>query len=148
MRRVDILHDVGKSLVPTIDRGQIEGAYVQGLGWLTCEELVWNPKGHLLTHGPSTYKIPAVGDAPEDFRVALLSHAEQEDVIHGSKAVGEPPFMLALSVVSALRHAIAAFGEPRQVVELAMPCTPEAILRSVEDMRTRARAQLGLSAAE
>jgi len=148
VRRVDILHDVGKSLVPTIDRGQIEGAYIQGLGWLTCEELVWNPKGHLLTHGPSTYKIPAVGDAPEDFRVALLSHAEQEDVIHGSKAVGEPPFMLALSVVSALRHAIAAFGEPRQVVELAMPCTPEAILRSVEDMRTRARVQLGLSAAE
>jgi xanthine dehydrogenase large subunit len=146
--RVDILHDVGNSLVPTIDRGQIEGAYIQGLGWLTCEELVWNAKGHLLTHGPSTYKIPAVGDAPEAFNVALLSHADQHNSIHGSKAVGEPPFMLALSVVAALRHAIAAFGEPGQPVNLAIPCTPEAILRAVEDAKTRARAQQGLSAAE
>ena len=144
--RVDILHDVGNSLVPTIDRGQIEGAYIQGLGWLTCEELVWDPKGHLLTHSPSTYKIPAVGDAPEEFNVALLSHADQHNAIHGSKAVGEPPFMLALSVVAALRHAIAAFGEPGQSINLAIPCTPEAILRAVEDTKTRARAQL--SAAE
>ena len=146
--RVDILHDVGNSLVPTIDRGQVEGAYIQGLGWLTCEELVWNAKGHLLTHGPSTYKIPAVGDAPEAFNVALLSHADQPTTIHGSKAVGEPPFMLALSVVSALRHAVAAFGEPGLPVNLAIPCTPEAILRAVEDMRARVRAQPGLSAAE
>lgn len=148
--RVDILHDVGNSLVPTIDRGQIEGAYVQGLGWLTCEELVWDRKGHLLTHGPSTYKIPAVGDAPEDFRVALLSQAAQDHVIHGSKAVGEPPFMLALSVVAALRHAVAGFGERGLAVNLAMPCTPEAILRAVLDIRTRSatRPAEGLSAAE
>ena len=145
--RVDILHDVGRSLLPNIDRGQIEGGYIQGLGWLTCEELVWDGRGRLLTHGPSTYKIPAVGDAPEDFRVTLLSSAAQDNVIHGSKAVGEPPFMLSLSVVAALRHAIAAFGEVGQEPHLAIPCTPEAILRAIEDLRGRARAQL-VSAAE
>ena len=160
--RVDILHDVGHSLLPSIDRGQIEGGYIQGLGWLTSEELVWDRRGQLLTHGPSTYKIPAVGDAPEDFRVSLLTSAAQDSVVHGSKAVGEPPLMLAISVVAALRHAIAGFGsglgaglgsglgaglgaglEP----QLAIPCTPEAILRGIEDMRTRARAQI-ISAAE
>ncbi len=133
--RVDILHDVGSSLVPTIDVGQIEGGYIQGLGWLTCEELVSDAKGRLITHGPSTYKIPAIGDCPEDFRVALLERADQEHTIHGSKAVGEPPFMLALSVVAALRHAIAGFGAGE--VELAIPCTPEAILRAVERQRQR-----------
>jgi xanthine dehydrogenase molybdopterin binding subunit len=145
--RVDILHDVGRSLLPNIDRGQIEGAYVQGLGWLTCEELVWDPRGRLLTHGPSTYKIPAVGDAPEDFRVSLLRSAPQADVIHGSKAVGEPPFMLAISVIPALRHAIAAFGEPGLELRLSLPSTPEAILRAIEDLRGRARTTL-VSAAE
>jgi len=145
--RVDILHDVGRSLLPSIDRGQIEGAYIQGLGWLTCEELVWDPRGRLLTHGPSTYKIPAVGDAPEDFRVSLLSSAAQDSVIHGSKAVGEPPFMLAISVIAALRHAIAGFGAAGGEPRLAIPCTPEAILRAIEDMRARVRAPL-VSAAE
>jgi xanthine dehydrogenase molybdopterin binding subunit len=145
--RVDILHDVGRSLLPNIDRGQIEGGYIQGLGWLTCEELAWDPRGRLLTHGPSTYKIPAVGDAPEDFRVGLLGSAAQDDVIHGSKAVGEPPLMLAISVIAALRHAIAAFGETKVEPRLAIPCTPEAILRAIEDMRARARATL-VSAAE
>ena len=145
--RVDILHDVGHSLLPSIDRGQIEGGYVQGLGWLTCEELVWDPRGVLLTHGPSTYKIPAVGDAPEDFRVALLTRAAQDTVVHGSKAVGEPPFMLAISVIGALRHAIASFGAAALEPRLAIPCTPEAILRAIEDMRTRAREQI-VSAAE
>jgi len=135
--RVDILHDVGRSLLPSIDRGQIEGGYVQGLGWLTCEELVWDPRGHLLTHGPSTYKIPAVGDAPEDFRLTLLTDAAQDNVIHGSKAVGEPPLMLAISVVAALRHAIAGFGSAGLEPRLAIPCTPEAILRAIEDMRAR-----------
>jgi xanthine dehydrogenase large subunit len=109
---------------------------------------VWSARGELLTHGPSTYKIPAVGDAPEDFRVALLTRADQEHVIHGSKAVGEPPLMLALSAVVALRHAVAAFGEPGLDVNLAMPCTPEALLRAVEDTRARARALQGRSAAE
>ncbi|MBK8261396.1 MAG: xanthine dehydrogenase molybdopterin binding subunit [Nannocystis sp.] len=130
--RVDILHDVGDSLVPTIDRGQIEGGFVQGQGWLTCEELLWSRDGHLLTHGPSTYKIPAVGDAPLDFRVELLRDAPQDGVIHGSKAVGEPPFMLAIGVMTALRDAIASFGPPRTAASLQLPSTPEAILRAIE----------------
>jgi xanthine dehydrogenase large subunit len=136
VRRVDILHDVGHSLVPTIDRGQVEGGFIQGVGWLTCEEVLFDTKGRLITHSPDTYKIPAVGDAPEDFRVALLQHAPQHDVIHGSKAVGEPPFMLAIGVVTALRHAIAGFGPPRTEVPLASPATPEAILRAVESVRS------------
>ena len=135
LRRVDILHDVGSSLVPTIDLGQVEGGFIQGLGWLTCEEVLFDDKGYLRTHSPDTYKIPAFGDAPVDFRVKLLEGAPQPDVIHGSKAVGEPPLMLALSAVAALRHAVAAFGRPGAEVELSMPCTPEAILRAVERSR-------------
>ncbi|MDP6946118.1 MAG: molybdopterin-dependent oxidoreductase, partial [Myxococcota bacterium] len=133
--RADILHDVGASLVPTIDRGQVEGAYIQGLGWLTCEEVLYGDDGRLLTPGPSTYKIPAIGDTPLDFRVDLLARAPQPGVIHGSKAVGEPPFMLAISAVTALRHAIGAFGPSGREVALAPPCTPEAILRAVEAQR-------------
>ncbi|SEK37556.1 xanthine dehydrogenase, molybdenum binding subunit apoprotein [Stigmatella aurantiaca] len=139
VRRVDILHDVGNSLVPTIDKGQVEGGFVQGLGWLTCEEVLFDKKGRLLTHSPDTYKIPALGDVPEDFRTALLERAPQEDTIHGSKAVGEPPFMLAIGVVTALRHAIGAFAPPGAHVHLASPATPEAILRAVEDVRTAKR---------
>ena len=134
--RVDILHDVGDSLVPSIDKGQVEGGFVQGLGWLTTEELVWNERGYLLTHSPSTYKIPAVGDVPEDFRVTLLEDARQDDVIHGSKAVGEPPLMLAISVVTALRQAIHSFGNAEQPLELEVPATAERILRAVEWMRS------------
>lgn len=134
--RVDILHDVGSSLLPTIDVGQIEGGFIQGVGWLTGEELVWDAKGRLLTHGPSTYKIPAIGDCPAIFNVALLERAEQDSTIHGSKAVGEPPLMLGLGVVSALRQAIAAFGSGE--VELGIPCTPEAILRAVVKQRAAA----------
>lgn len=129
VRRVDILHDVGDSLVPTIDRGQIEGGFIQGLGWLTCEELVWSPAGDLKTHSPDTYKIPAMSEAPLAFDVQLLQGAPQSDVVHGSKAVGEPPFMLAIGVVTALRHAVGAFGS--REVELAIPCTPEAVLRAI-----------------
>ncbi|KFE61970.1 xanthine dehydrogenase molybdopterin binding subunit [Hyalangium minutum] len=136
IRRVDILHDVGSSLVPTIDKGQVEGGFVQGVGWLTCEEVLINDKGRLLTHSPDTYKIPALGDTPEDFRVDLLQRAPQDNTIHGSKAVGEPPFMLAIGAVTALRHAIGAFGPPRTEVQLASPATPEAILRAVEAART------------
>lgn len=135
LRRVDILQDVGDSLVPSVDRGQVEGAFIQGVGWLTCEEALVDDKGCLLTHCPDTYKIPALGDAPEQFRVALLSHAAQADVIHGSKAVGEPPLMLALSVVTALRHAVGAFGPEGRPVRLSIPCTPEAIFWSVQDAR-------------
>ena len=129
--RVDILHDVGSSLVPTIDLGQVEGGFLQGWGWLTCEEVLFDGKGFLRTHSPDTYKIPAFGDAPLDFRVKLLEQAAQSDVIHGSKAVGEPPLMLALSVVAALRHAVAAFGKPGRPVELKLPCTPEAVLTAI-----------------
>jgi xanthine dehydrogenase molybdopterin-binding subunit B len=107
--RIDILHDVGDSLHPAIDRGQIEGAFVQGMGWLTAEDLAWSPSGRLLSHSASTYAIPTIGDAPADFRVALFRDERPHsapDVVHGSKAVGEPPLMLALSVRHALLDAL------------------------------------------
>ena len=125
--RVDILHDVGDSLNPAIDRGQIEGAFVQGMGWLTGEELKWGKDGRLLTHSASTYQIPSIGDAPEQFNVELLQNAAQKGVVHGSKAVGEPPLMLAISVREAIRDAIAAFGAPGGDVPLPSPATHEAI---------------------
>ena len=135
LRRVDIVHDVGASLVPTIDLGQVEGGFIQGYGWLTCEEVLFDDKGYLRTHSPDTYKIPAFGDAPEDFRVRLLENAAQDDVVHGSKAVGEPPFMLAIGAVTALRQAVAAFGPGNREVKLRIPCTPEAVLLAVEDAK-------------
>lgn len=137
VRRIDVLHDVGNSLLPSIDRGQIEGGLVQGLGWLTREELVFDLQGHLKTHSPDTYKVPALGDVPEDFRVKLLDHAAQPGVIKGSKAVGEPPFMLAIGVITALRHAVSSFGE--RPVRLAIPATPEAVLRALEEQRAPTR---------
>lgn len=141
MQRVDVLHDVGNALIPSIDKGQVEGGFIQGAGWLTYEELVWHKEGRLLTAGASTYKIPAIGEAPLDFRVALLQHAPAEGVIYGSKAVGEPPLMLGIGVVSALRHAVAAFApqHPSAVVPtpLTMPCTPEAVLRAIHQQQHR-----------
>src|SRR5687767_579817 len=107
---VDILHDVGETLNHGVDRGQIEGGFVQGMGWLTGEELKWSADGKLLSHSASTYQIPSFGDAPERFDIQLLPHAAQDGVIHGSKAVGEPPLMLAISVREAIRDAVAAFG--------------------------------------
>ncbi len=137
VRRVDILHDAGRSINPGVDRGQIEGAFTQGMGWLTCEELRWDREGRLLTHAPSTYKIPAFGDTPEDFRVTLLPNAAEDKVIHGSKAVGEPPLMLAISVREAIRDAVAAFGDgDRGVVDLPSPATGEAIFLSVRNRRS------------
>ena len=133
LRRVDILHDVGDSLNPAIDRGQIEGGFVQGAGWLTCEELKWNPDGKLLTHSASTYTIPTISDAPLDFRVSLLKHAVQPGTIHGSKAVGEPPLMLAISVREALRDALQAFG--RAAADLPSPLTPEALKQKIGPLR-------------
>ncbi len=135
LRRVDILHDCGHSLSPAIDLGQIEGGFVQGWGWLTCEEVLFDAQGFLRTHSPDTYKIPAMGDVPEAFHVRLLQNAPQDDVVHGSKAVGEPPFLLAIGAVTALRQAIAAFGPPGREVRLRIPATPEAILFAVEDQR-------------
>ena len=135
LTRVDILHDVGDSLVPTVDRGQVEGGFIQGYGWLTCEEMLFNGQGVLLTHSPDTYKIPAMGEAPHDFRVKLLERAPNDNTIHGSKAVGEPPLMLAIGAVNALRHAIAAFGPPKRAVRLRIPATPEAVLFAIEDAK-------------
>jgi xanthine dehydrogenase molybdopterin binding subunit/xanthine dehydrogenase small subunit len=137
---VDILHDVGQSLNFGIDRGQIEGGFVQGMGWLTGEELKWGKDGRLLTHSASTYQIPSIGDAPERFNVALLENAAQDGVIHGSKAVGEPPLMLAISVREAIRDAVAAFGAPGGEVPLPSPATHEAILAAV---RTRQASEAG-----
>ena len=133
--RVDLLHDVGRSLNPAIDIGQIEGGFVQGMGWLTTEELVFDARGRLMTHAPSTYKIPACSDVPADFRVALWeSSGNREPTVHRSKAVGEPPLMLALSVFSAITHAIASLA-PGRVPPLDAPATPEAILRAVQALR-------------
>ncbi len=131
---VDILHDVGRSINPAIDIGQIEGGFVQGMGWLTTEELVWNAEGKLATHAPSTYKIPATGDVPAHFKVQLWHEANREDNVGGSKAVGEPPFMLAISVYEALRNAVAAAqpaGEQAAPVRLQAPATAEQVLRAL-----------------
>ena len=141
--RVDILHDVGDSLNANVDRGQIEGAFVQGMGWLTGEELKWNKDGRLLSHSASTYQIPSIGDAPGEFNVTLLQGAAQKGVIHGSKAVGEPPLMLAISVREAIRDAIAAFGDQVGEVHLASPATHEAIFASVKEQRARVAAGAG-----
>ncbi len=136
VRRVDIVHDVGDSLNPGVDRGQIEGGFVQGMGWLTREELKWDAKGRLLTHSASTYQIPAFSDAPVEFNVTLLPKATQPNTIHGSKAVGEPPLMLAFSVREAIRDAVASFGKPGGEVPLASPATGEAIFAAIR-ARTR-----------
>ncbi|MEE1654909.1 xanthine dehydrogenase molybdopterin binding subunit [Microvirga sp. CF3062] len=134
--RTDILHDVGRSLNPAIDIGQIEGGFVQGMGWLTTEELVFAKDGRLLTHAPSTYKIPVVSDVPAAFNVALYPNTNREETIYRSKAVGEPPVMLANSVFCALADAIHAL-DPSQPVPLHAPATPEAILRACEALRGR-----------
>jgi xanthine dehydrogenase large subunit len=130
--RVDILHDVGHSINPAIDRGQIEGGFVQGMGWLTCEQLVWDEAGRLRTHAPSTYKIPAIGDIPAHLEVDFWPEPNREDNVHGSKAVGEPPFMLAISVFEALRDAVASTLPAGQRVNLEAPATPEHVLRALK----------------
>ena len=132
--RCDLLHDVGDSLSPLVDKGQVEGGFIQGIGWLTTEELVWNERGALLSSGASTYKLPTLGECPPTFNVALLERAAEPGVIYGSKAVGEPPLMLALSVREALRAAVAAFGNGG-IVELASPATPEAVFWAIERAR-------------
>jgi xanthine dehydrogenase large subunit len=129
--RVDILHDVGRSLNPAIDRGQIEGGFVQGMGWLTTEELVHDARGKLRTHAPSTYKIPVASDVPEDFRVAFWDGPNREETIYASKAVGEPPVMLATSVHRAIADAIHSL-RPGTAPPLDAPATPEAVLRAVD----------------
>jgi len=134
--RTDILQDVGHSINPAIDIGQIEGAFIQGMGWLTTEELVWNEQGRLLSNNPATYKIPAINDAPEDFRVALVPDApNREHTIYNSKAVGEPPFMLGISVWSALKDAISSISDYKKSPVLNTPATPERVLWAVEAIK-------------
>jgi xanthine dehydrogenase large subunit len=131
--RVDILQDVGRSLNPAIDIGQIEGGFVQGAGWLTCEELVYDQAGRLLTHAPSTYKIPCASDVPPDFRIALFDGANREDTIYHSKAVGEPPLMLGIAVFAAIADAIHSVA-PGKRVPLDAPATPESILHAIHQV--------------
>lgn len=139
-RRVDILHDAGDSLSPMIDIGQIEGGYVQGAGWLTLEELRWDTsdgpnRGRLLTQAASTYKLPSFSEMPEVFNVAMFEEAREDGAIYGSKAVGEPPLMLALSVREALRQAIGSFGTPGRSIVLSSQTTPEAVFWAVHEAR-------------
>jgi xanthine dehydrogenase large subunit len=136
LRRVDILHDVGDSLSPLVDLGQVEGGFIQGLGWLTLEDLRWDEKGQVATRSASTYKLPSFSELPEVFNVRLLPRATEPGVVYGSKAVGEPPLMLAISVREALKDAVAAFGGG--IVELASPATPEAVYWAIEKVRQRA----------
>ncbi|MFT5574160.1 MAG: xanthine dehydrogenase large subunit [Cryomorphaceae bacterium] len=134
--RVDILHDVGASLNPDIDLGQIEGGFIQGMGWLTTEELSWDDTGRMQTIGPATYKIPAASDTPEIFNVALLpDEPNREPTIYHSKAVGEPPLMLAISVWSALRDAVASLSDYKISPKLNTPATPERVLNAVTQIK-------------
>ncbi|MBE7927121.1 xanthine dehydrogenase molybdopterin binding subunit [Pseudomonas saudiphocaensis] len=136
MLRSDILHDVGASLNPAIDIGQVEGGFVQGMGWLTMEELVWNDKGKLMTSGPASYKVPAVADMPLDLRVKLVENRKNpEDTVFHSKAVGEPPFMLGISVWCAIKDAVASLADYRVQPKIDAPATPERVLWGVEQMR-------------
>jgi xanthine dehydrogenase large subunit len=149
LRRVDIVHDVGDSLSPLVDLGQVEGGFVQGAGWLTLEDLRWDEsdrpsRGRLATQAASTYKLPSFSEMPEDFRVTLLERAAEDGAVYGSKAVGEPPLMLAFSVREALREAVAAFGPPGHRVELGCPSTPEQVFWAVEAAREAARTPVAI----
>ena len=136
VERTDILHETGRSLNPAIDLGQIEGGFIQGMGWLTTEELWWDEKGRLRTHAPSTYKIPLASDRPKIFNVKLADWTENnEPTVHRSKAVGEPPFMLAMSVLHALSDAVASVAGHRICPRLDAPATPERVLMAVERLR-------------
>jgi xanthine dehydrogenase molybdopterin-binding subunit B len=133
--RTDILQDVGDSINESIDRGQVEGGFIQGMGWCTTEEIKWDKKGRLMTCSPDTYKIPTIKDIPPDFRLELLPNVPNQGTIHRSKAVGEPPFMLGLSVWLAIRDAVSATKDPREDPDLSLPATSEAILLAVERMK-------------
>jgi xanthine dehydrogenase large subunit len=137
--RADVLYDAGKSLNPAIDIGQVEGAFIQGTGWLTTEELWWNKDGKLMTHAPSTYKIPGVSDCPRDFRVRLFDNSNVADSIHRSKATGEPPLLLAFSVFFAIRDAVSSVGDHKINPPLNAPATSEQILQAVEAVQAAMR---------
>ncbi len=139
VERTDILHDTGRSLNPAIDLGQVEGGFVQGMGWLTTEELVWDERGRLRTHAPSTYKIPLASDRPKVFNVALTDWSQAyEPTIHRSKAVGEPPLPLAISVLHALSDAVASVADHRICPRLDAPATPERVLMAIERLKAEA----------
>ena len=139
--RVDILHDVGRSINPAIDYGQLEGGFIQGMGWLTCEEVVWDTNGILRTHAPSTYKIPTAGDRPADLRMKLVDWSENRvESVHGSKAIGEPPLTLAVAVFCALTDAVASAGDYKVFPELDAPATPERVMLAVESVHQQALA--------
>ncbi len=143
VERVDILHDVGKSINPAIDMGQIEGGFIQGMGWLTAEELYWEAKGRLQTHAPSTYKIPTCSDLPRRFNARIAEWSRnREDVVYRSKAVGEPPLMLAISVFHAIKDAIAAVCEYQMSPHLDAPATPERVLNTIDALRAKVGEQL------
>ncbi|UPQ83808.1 xanthine dehydrogenase molybdopterin binding subunit [Pseudomonas knackmussii] len=149
MLRSDILHDVGASLNPAIDIGQVEGGFVQGMGWLTMEELVWNDKGKLMTSGPASYKVPAVADMPLDLRVKLVENRKNpEDTVFHSKAVGEPPFMLGISVWCAIKDAVASLADYQVQPKIDAPATPERVLWGVEQMRKLKRTTNAVATAE
>ncbi|WP_061242521.1 xanthine dehydrogenase molybdopterin binding subunit [Ectopseudomonas composti] len=149
MLRGDILHDVGDSLNPAIDIGQVEGAFVQGMGWLTMEELVWNAKGKLMTCGPASYKIPAIADMPIDLRVKLVENRKNpEDTVFHSKAVGEPPFMLGIAAWCALKDAVASLADYKVQPQIDAPATPERVLWGVEQMRKLKATAKAANAAE
>jgi len=135
--RVDILHDQGRAINPSIEKGQIEGGFVQGAGWLTIEEVKWKANGELTTHSPSTYKIPAVNDMPEKFNVEIYKNLNKENVVNKSKTTGEPPLMLAMSVFFAIKDAIASVENYKIIPELNAPATPEAILLSIKDLKRK-----------
>jgi xanthine dehydrogenase large subunit len=130
--RTDILHDVGNSLASGIDMGQIEGGFVQGMGWLTTEELSWDDSGKIMSNAPSNYKIPTAHDVPKDFRVGFFESENLEPTVHRSKAVGEPPFMLAISVWCALRDACASLTDYRTLPPLAVPATAEQVFHCLQ----------------
>ena len=135
---VDIVHDVGNSLNPAIDKGQIEGGFIQGMGWLTTEELRWDDSGKLRSNNLATYKIPAIGDTPATFKVALFQRPNEENSIYHSKAVGEPPFMLAISVWSALKDAVSSLSGYRIDPQIHTPATPERVLQAITAMAQEA----------
>jgi xanthine dehydrogenase large subunit len=138
IERTDILHETGKSLNRAIDLGQVEGGFIQGVGWLTTEELWWDAKGQLRTHAPSTYKIPLASDRPKIFNTRLADWPEAaEPTVYRSKAVGEPPFMLAMSVFHALSDAVASVADHKIMPQLDAPATPERVLMAVERLKAK-----------
>ena len=138
--RVDILHDAGKAINPALELGQIEGGFVQGQGWLTMEEVNWNSNGQITTFSPSTYKIPAASDTPRKFNVEIFKQGKnKEKVVNKAKTTGEPPLMLAMSVFYAIKDAIAAAGKYKKVPILNAPATPEKILMSLKELKSRTK---------